>query len=534
MTAASEKPRYRVPAISGGGFRPSPNTGYLRDTRSKIIETRPSVLRESRDDIRVAWRRAAGIALDLIQNSGRLRGAADQVLADTVGVELVLTPKPDLSGLGYNAEETAAFIKLVKEWWKRWSWNPRECDLRGKFTVPQMVDVALRWDMAYGEATGLLSYMPRSERRRYGITSGNKVCMVPPLRLVQDTNEAEGLFQGVIHDPNGRPIAYRFREKRDGVWHETKDFRTYDADGRPNVIHVFDPMDATDVRGISRMAAGFRQHIQHEVLVDTTIQTQILQTFFAASLTSDKPTGEAFEALESLDKDVRDEFVAFYQAAFDRARDGELSIGSDPTVSHLAPGEKLAFHTAGTPGPQFLPVSANLSRDLARAIGITFGGLTMDHTSATYSSVRMENSSIWPVVMRRRERIAAPICQAVYENGLDEEIGEGRIPFKGGYEAFRANREKVCWALWQGPAKPSADDGKSAKAATERLQNGTSNLEAECAEIGIDPEENFESRVRWHRRYVDAGMPSPFVRMSGGGGAGDDEVERRQTQTEAA
>jgi capsid protein len=220
---------------------------------------------------------------------------------------------------------------------------------------------------------------------------------------------------------------------------------------------------------------------------------------------------------------MMNEFMGYFAAAMERARDGQITVSGDPRISHLAPGESFDLHTAQTPGPQFLPVSAELSRDMARAIGITYGGLTMDHTDATYSSVRMENSSIWPVVLRRRERIAGATAQMIYENALDEEIGSGRIPFKGGYAAFAANRDKVSWALWQGPAKPSADDLKSAKAATERLANGTSDLEVECAEIGVDAEEMFERRQRQHNRYIAAGMPSPFVRATGGGK--DDSTE---------
>jgi len=124
----------------------------------------------------------------------------------------------------------------------------------------------------------------------------------------------------------------------------------------------------------------------------------------------------------------------------------------------------------------------------------------------------MGNSLFWPGVMRRRERIAGPIPQAIYENWLDEEVGEGRIPFKGGYDVFAANRDRISYALWQGPAKPSADDLKSAKAASERLYNGTSTVADECAENGKDPDEVFDQRLREHRRYVEAGMPSPFKR----------------------
>ena len=478
-------------------------------------------MREHRDEVRMVWRRAAALAADIVQNSGRLRGAVDQVLADTVGEELVLTPKPKLDKLGYNDKETVEFVTLVKEWWKKRAWNPRECDFRGKFTIPQIVDVALRNDIVFGEAVALIDYWSVSTRRQYGITSGTKLCLMSPDQLVQDTSEFEGLYQGVVHDANGRPVAYRFEEKRDAVKIKT-DYPAYDAAGRQRVVHVFDPISANDVRGISRLAAGMRKHLQHEILVDSTIQLATLQNVLAVALTSPNPSKDAFEAITAIDAEDENgeflkDFTDYFSAALDRAADSKISVSGDPQVSHLAPGEDLKLLTPGIPGPQFLPVSAELSRDLARAIGITSGGLTMDNTSATYSSVNMDNASIWPIVTRRRSRVPAPICQAFYESGLDEEIGEGRIPFKGGYQAFAANREDALWTLWNGPAKPTADDGKAAKAATERLLNGTSTFEAECAERGLDPEEVFESRRHWHRRFVDAGLPSPFVARNSGG-----------------
>lgn len=377
-----------------------------------------------------------------------------------------------------------------------------------------------------------MDYMTPAQRRQYGIVAGTKMCMVTPTKLVQDTSEIEGLFQGVIHDPNGRPIAYRIQEKESGVVVK-RDYRAYDRDGRQLVTHVFDPMDAGDVRGISRLASAFRQHIQHELLVDVTIQTAIMQTVFAAVLTSKTPSKDAFEAITALDDDdqnpkspsLSDEFWDYFLGTLDRAAECEIAISDAPQVSHLAPDEDLKLLTTQTPGPQFLPVSRELSRDMARAIGITFGGLTMNHESATYSSVRMENSSIWPVVTRRRERIAAPICQGLYENWLDEEVGEGRIQIKGGYETFIANRDRLTWALWQGPAKPSADDLKSAKGSSERLYNGTTTLADECAELGKDPDEVFEQRAREHNRYVEAGLPSPFIRNPAAKDSQDDAAD---------
>ena len=492
-----------------------PTARYMRDTKSGVIASRATSLTSHRDDVRQSWSRAAGLAMDLIQNSGRLKGATDQVLADTVGVGLTLTPDPDLLAAGYDEKEKTDWIRLVKKRWRSYWHNARECDMRGKLTGAQMVDIGLRWHIAYGEATGVFDFFSGSDRSRYGITSGTKLCLVPPSRLVQDTSPMEGLFQGVRHDGKGRPVSYRFEANAAG-FKTKRDYAAFDADGRPLVMHVFDPMDATDVRGISLLAPAFRKHIQAEMLDDATLQMAILQTVFAITLTSETPSQDAYEALEVL-KDSNDgrgyaeEYLGFLGSQLERAADSRISVGSDPQVSHLGPGEKLGMETAKIPGQDFLPFSNSLARDMARTIGITYGGLTMDHTSATYSSVRMENASIWAVVMRRRERIAAPMCQMVYENWLDEEVGEGRIPFKGGYAAFRANRNRVSAANWQGPAKPTADDHKSARASTERLQNGTSSIAQETGDLGVDPDTLFEQRQREHQRYLDAGMESPYA-----------------------
>lgn len=516
-----DKPRIRVKAGTTAfpATRPPatrPQARWLRDSADGALTNRRAWLTDSRDDIRWSWDRVSALAIDFVQNSGRLKGAVDQVLADTVGTELKLNARPDLEKLGYTAKEAADWSRLVEKRWRRWAWNPHECDLRGKFSVPQLVDIALRHQVAYGEATGLIEYFSPRQRQRYGIESGVKVCLVTPTRLVRDTSEFEGLYQGVIHDENQRPVAYRFEENDAGVTRKV-DYRARDRAGRQLVIHAFDPWDAADVRGISVIASAMRTHAHAEALADVTLKTAILQTVFAAVLTSKEPSTDAFEALQEIAEDapeLKEEFLGLWGAQLDTAREDTISINGTK-ISHLAPGETLDFRSSATPGANYLPHNTHLMREMARCIGITAEAYTLDFNGATYSSVRMGNASIWPVVLRRRERIAAPINHTIYENWLDEEIGEGRIPFRGGYAAFAANRQAVCWAEWQGPAKPSADDYKSAKAATERLQNGTSTLAYECAELGLDV--NDVMRVRREELSALGDLPNPFERVRGGG-----------------
>ncbi|OLP56814.1 capsid protein [Rhizobium rhizosphaerae] len=522
-----EKPRVKVPAgqrpvapagPSGVGGRPGFRSAYMRDSQSGVIAARPASLREHRDEIRRVWTRAAGLAIDLLQNSGRLRGAADQIIADTVGVELQLNPRPDLERLGYTPAESVELVRLIKAKWKTYAWNPRECDLRAKLTNAQQTDIGVRNWLAYGESTGVIVYLPRAQRLP-GTRTGTKFLLISPHKLVQETMEFEGLYQGIFHDAYGRPQRYRFREDRDGM-QATVDYAAWDAQGRQMVMHAFDPFSAEDVRGISPLVATFRKYLMAENVDDATAQVRFLQTIYAAVLKSDKPSAEAFEALETL-KDVgggemvsaiASDFANYFKAQLDRAAEAEIRLGAGAGVSHLAPGEDLEFKTITSPGPDNGAFMASLHRETARALGMSYGGYTLDYSQATYASTNMENSALWPIAQRRTDRIAAPHVLVPYASWLDEMIEEGDIPFRGGVEAYRANRDAVQWALCQGPSKPTADDEKRARASSERLANGTGTLEGENGELGQDPEEVFQSRLLWHNRYKEAGMPSPFER----------------------
>lgn len=508
----------RGTAVSG---TPRPVMRMLRDSPSGVLAARLTPVSDSRDEIRRSWRRAAALALDFIHNSGRLTGAVDQVIADTVGSELILKPAPDFARLGWTKEEATAWAKLVKAEWKKYAWNARECDHRGKFTVPQLVAISLRWHIAFGETTGILTHFDADQRARYGITTGSKTLLVPPPRLLQDTNVGERLWQGVYHDANGRPEGYLFEEKHSGFPKRVR-YPAYDASGRPVVMHIFDPLDADDVRGISKLTPILKQHAQTEVAREATLQTLIVQTFFAAVLTSKLPSAEAIESLQelakgsgdgsTLGKSIYDNVLGHLGATLDRASEGGVSLTGGSRIPVLAPDEALEFKQAEAPGDNYLPLTQSLDRDMARAIGVTYGAYTMDHSDATYSSVRMENASIWPVVMRRREHVAAPAYQMIYEQWLDEMIEVGRVPFKGGLANYRANRDAATWAQWQGPEKPTADDLKSEKAASERIANGTSSIPREAELKGVDADELFDERSADHQRYVDAGMRSPYDR----------------------
>jgi len=519
----TDKPRVRVQAGSAvHSVQPvRPQASYLRDTRSAVIASRPASLTEHRDEVRRVWRRAGALAMDMIQNSGQLKGVADQMIADSCGIELLVNYNPNLEPFGYSPEEAKAFKKLVRERFRLWCWDRRECHGKGDWTIPQQADLSIRNWLAFGESCGVVDYMGQGMRGQYGLRTGTKYSVFSPTRLVQDTSEMDGLFQGVKRDRNGRVAAYRCSVRDRGITSKV-DLPAYDRSGRQLFVHVFDPVSAEDERGISPLAATFRSYLMGENVDDAVAQTMFLQTMYAIVLTSESPSADAFEGLEALKEAgatgadaVASDFVNYFKAQLDKAAEGEIKVGDRPGISNMAPGEKLDFKNLTVPGADYAPFRKVISRNTARALGVSYGGYTLDFESASYASTNMENAAVYPMAVRRTDRIVAPNYLVPFASWLDEEIGEGRIPFKQGAAVFAANREALTWAELIPPPKPSADDEKRDRAVTERLLNGTSTYEVECAAKGIDPEDAFESRVNWHRKFVDADVPSPFDRKAG-------------------
>jgi lambda family phage portal protein len=542
MTA--QKPRVRVPAGSG---RPTfaaatavepvrsvrPQMRYLRGDRSGILNMRRAVTRDAKVDVREAADRAAALAVDFMHNSGWLAGAADQIISDTVGTELKLNARPDLTALGYTPAEQTAWSRKVEEEWRRWAWNPHECDLAGVSTIPEMTDGVIRHFLGYGEAFGVLDYMTVRRRRVHGVETGTKVSLISPHRLPRTTREFEGLEQGIFLDAIGRPIRYRFK-RRDGGMDVDADIAARD------VIHVMDRGDNPgSLRGISVMAPILKVLAQYDQLADATLATALMQAIFAATITSPEPSEQAFQAIQTLaDTEMpggwvasewdaligtlQADFAEVWAQRFEALKSGGVNLSDSARVAHLGPGEELHFKTAATPGSQYIPFSQNLQREMARRLGVTFESFTGDHSSATYSSVRMGISSIWPIVTRRRERVAAPFVQSIYETWLEESIAEGRIELRGGYQAYLANKQRVVWAEWRGPEQPSADPYKDALANKVGLETGGTTLQRIYAAKGLDWEEEVEQAGREIAKLGEIGMTVPHGRATGGNGAGPD------------
>lgn len=496
-------------AVRGAGSEfpassPQHSAQYFRSPGSggaaALFSWRPA-LRDAKDDVARSYTEAAARAIDALHNSGWLAGAVEQAAARTIGTGLRLSPRPDRVALGWDERQAEEWSSIVERRYILRANNPVECDAAGKHTLGELTAQFLKVWFAYGEGVSLLPSIRRD------VSMGRtKVQLILPHRLVQDTDSTIRLFQGVRSDEYGFPLAYRFKNSDSALG--TVDIAARDQAGRPQVVHIFQGMPG-QVRGISPMAPVLRVVRQYDQLADATLTAALIQSIFAATIESEAPTEQLLQALQDPTEQMADggnieTLFGFKSAWYQQTK---IDLGTGGRISHLFPGESLKFNKSEHPNETYEAFSRFLLREISRCLGLTFEEFTGDYNGVTYTGARLGTSANWPIILQRRNGICARFLQADYEAWLEEEIEAGFIPFPGGIMGFMAQRAAACSADWRGPAKPQADDLKTAKAHETYKRLGIMSDEMICDDLGVDWEDVYEQRAREMKRREELGLP---------------------------
>jgi len=509
---------------------------YMRPDGTGQLAAWNPALRSKQEDVSSAWSGVSARAVEMAHNSGWISGAIDQMVADVNGpAGLTLNATPDADELGWSSDFTQAWSRQVERKFRAWAANPLECDVRGKQPLAAMAASAVRWFMPFGESCARIVL-----REKPGSASLTKIQMLSPHRLSQQTSELQNLHQGVFLDADGGPIGYRFRARRGG-WEQDVDVPARDPDGRPLLVHTL-ISDPDQTRGISPIAPALKVTRQRDQLADATLTKALLQTIFAATFESSQLPGEALEGLLTdqdlgagsggqVDPASPGGMAALLLQREEWYRGAGIDLGTHGRIATTFPGDSLKFHATKTPGSDYLPFDGNLAREIARCIGTTYEAFSGDFKGATFSSLKMGTASVWPVVILRRNAIPAPLYQAAYSAWLEEQVARKLIQFPGGYAAFLRKRAAASQCQLRGPAKPSPDELKTAKA-LETLQNmGVYSIATSSAELGIDWESEQEQRAQERERIIGLGLPDPYAPKPGAAPVGapeDPEEEEAQ------
>lgn len=500
------KPRVRVPSRTVAAWSASgPSAAYMRGNSGPVFAGWKPALREARDEIRVAWKDAAARAIDLIHNSGFVSGIVDQSSANVVGSGLKLNLKPDAATLGWTESEADDWARRVEKRFLLWASNPYECDAAGRRSLFAMQDANHKQFLTFGETLALVPF-----KKRPGNLFGTKLKCLPAYHLSSNTVPGK-YYQGVARDDLDMPIAYLIRQRSPSGGIVDMHYAARDDVGCAQVLHVHDAPTG-GLRGISRFAPVLRVTKQFDQLADATLTSAIVRAVFAATIESTEPTEEMLRALQTpaemsraqSDRSLMDQWFEARSGWYDETN---IDLGITGRFAHLYPGQKLSFHDSSAPAPDYEKFASFLLREVARCAGMTFESATGDYRQATYSSIRMATSDIFPLTLQVRRNVHSPFSQGAFEAWLEEDINSGATPFPDGLPGFLNKKAAACNAEWRGGPKPQADDKKTAEAHKIWKDIGVITDEMICADLGTDVEDVYAQRAREKAMREGYGLP---------------------------
>lgn len=502
----------RVP-LAEMAEKPQPMAGYLDATPGS---TRPPLglspaLRTADEEIRAAWQPVAAHARHMLSQSGFLAYGVELSCAWTVGGDgLGINVVPDAEALGWKPEFAAAWARFAEARFREWSNDPRSCDSAGRMRFGALQNAALRSYFATGDVLASLDFGQKQHT-----PWKTSISLIDPARLATPLGYHQGVTavrDGVEFDRRGRAVAYHFRQLPGFTGGQTIRVPAITQSGRQIVLHAFDG-DVGTVRGISPLAPAMASIMQSQNVGDAATMAAHLAALICGVVTSDLPSADLARAIS----DGGSPLLAMQQARAEwhgQLHDARanLTLPHGGKIVHLLSGERLEILAGKAEFDQYEFLIKNGLREAARAIGLSYEQLTGDKSEATYSSTKIAIAEAFSIVERRRRILVEPLVEWAFHALVEEMIDAGMLDWPGvnqriALEDYRLHRHLIRLD-YRGPAAPSPDEFKAARAASIRVQMGLSSYSQEVAAMGSD----FEAVVR-QREADEALMAKHNIRV---------------------
>jgi lambda family phage portal protein len=348
---------------AGGGFTAARN--IPPGLEAGATRRRLAVWQPAAQHINVAMR-AAGDTINararwLVRNNGYAKAALRSWSAATVGAGI----KPS------SLVEDEALRDRIHEAWNIWTDEADAEDVTDFYGISRRVS---RETFLAGEC--FVRLRPRFPQD--GLTVPLQLQMLPAEQLP---------LWKLDYAPNGNPIRLgiefdrNLRDKRVAYWF----FRTNPTDATTfrdallqdqltrvpaeDVIHVFDPIEAGQVRGHSGYAAAIVKLFQLDAFDDAELERQKQQSRYATFI----------ETPEEHDEDGN--------PLVPRPEDDDLAFAPGATVQ-LYPGEKVTHSQPGGTPSGYESFQYRVILQICAALGIPYAELSADLNKATYASSR--------------------------------------------------------------------------------------------------------------------------------------------------
>ena len=447
-------------------------------------------------------------ARDLVRNNGYAQSIIYSFLDNVVGHFFKLSPMPNYRMLDRSFEWSQDFGLNTKARWHGWAnSNYYHCDYYGQSTFVELLKQALFSYVTVGEALVLVRYK-KTRNGRYRL----KTQLVESERLSTPTDKTNDktIVQGVKLNAHGVIIGYYIMDQHPSdtgakSWTFVKRYNKF---GRKQVIHLFDKERPNQQRGRSIFAPIIQQFKLLDNYKVTESERAIAQAMFAAVISSDMPSADAFRALGAdMDDDMDDDpYATFlgYQAEFKDSSGGLAINGSK--VAHLATNESLDIIKSDSPNTAYAQFTDANVRELAAGAGPSYEQVSKDYSKTSYASARTAMIEAQKRFLSMRAACPAKLAGEIYALWLEEDLEMVSGYPDGTVAKFADMPEAWTGASWIAPGKGEIDPLKQANAADVNLRIMRTTREMEAAELGQDFDEIVQQRAYEEKLMSDVGL----------------------------
>ncbi len=391
----------------------------------------------------------------LIRNNGYAANAIESWAGNVVGAGI----KP--SALISDADLKAQVQKL----WLSWT---DESDAEALTDFYGQQRRAAREVFIAGEV--FFRFRPR--RPEDGLSVPLQVQMIPsemlPLTRTETLPSGNVIRQGIEFDRIGRRVAYHFLRRHPGdstdpgLVGETVRVPTSE------IVHIMDPVDAGQLRGVSRFAPAIVKLFLLDQYDDAELDRKKVAAMYALFVTTPAP-GEPFDMAE------------------ETGADGERTMDVQPgQVVMLEPGEGIQTSAPADVGGSYEAFQYRTLLQISAALGVPYAYLSNDMLKANYSNSRL-------ALLEFRRRVEAwqhsvmvfQLCRAVWRRWMDVGVMSGALAIPD----YETRRGDYLACSWLPPRWEWVDPLKDARAEIEQIDAGLKSRTQAIAERGFDAEQ---------------------------------------------
>jgi lambda family phage portal protein len=479
----------------GGGME-----GAERTSR-ETFSWRPSMLSPDQA-INLIKPEADARSRDMVLNDGYSAGAVSIHRDSIVGAQYRLNARPDWRVIGADADWAEEF-SVAAETRFNLAGESEECyfDASGQLTFTGMVRLIVGAYVYSGEVLATAEWI------KDGRPFNTAIQLVTPDRLSNPDGIADDRFlkRGVRKNARGRAIGYYIRQGHPFEWYDNRSDKwsyipAVKPWGRRQVIHVHEPMQIDQTRGVAEMVAALKHARMTKTFSEITLQNAVINASYAAAIESELPSADIITAMGGGEEGY-EKALANYMGMLTDYLGGAENVAIDGAkIPHFFPGTKLNLKPMGQPGGIGSDFEASLLRRVAATLGVSYEELSRDLSKTNYTGLKAGMAMTGRSMAARKQLVADRFARNVYMLWVEEEIAAGNLPLPPGRNRTDFYRPMMKDAYTRcnfvGSGRGQIDELKETQAAMLRIKAGLSTYEIECSRLGVDYREIFEQRAR--------------------------------------